>query len=190
MSTPTATDPYRTPEEQAEQRETPDDVFQRQQRVFDEQHEAAVDWLRAHLADGAQPEKDVLRDFYAAGFDYCVWWHAKGELGVIQIWGFRLRLGAAVWLRDFMPREGHVPVDTVRTAAAAAGYPWRCVQRAAHRLGIASKRTGFGRGAGFTWSMHAAVPAPGRRRACTEPTMREDDTKAPHADHHRNDTGD
>lgn len=59
--------------------------------------------------------------------------------------------GCADWLRAHLADGARSAAD-VRAAAAAAGYTWRTVQRAALALGVQSQRSGFGPGAGYVWT--------------------------------------
>ncbi|HUE72669.1 MAG TPA: AAA family ATPase [Pirellulaceae bacterium] len=68
---------------------------------------------------------------------------------------------AAAWLTDLLA-DGPLPQKDVQAAAKDNGYSWATVRRAKERLGVASRREGFGKGSKVLWELpaHTCSTAP------------------------------
>jgi hypothetical protein len=56
------------------------------------------------------------------------------------------------WLRDVLA-DGEVAVSVVRSQAKDAGVPWRTVERSKAKLGVESKRVGYGEAGYWAWHL-------------------------------------
>ncbi|MHC4696647.1 MAG: AAA family ATPase [Planctomycetota bacterium] len=66
------------------------------------------------------------------------------------------RTEAEDWLTRLLA-VGPMPVNEIRKAAEADSHAWRTVERAKNRLGVVSRREGFGENGRFTWELRTAV---------------------------------
>ena len=66
---------------------------------------------------------------------------------------------AEAWLEEFLA-GGPMAAMEVKAAAQKAGYAWRTVQRVRERVGIETKRDGFGPGAKWSWYLHRRQTPP------------------------------
>lgn len=66
---------------------------------------------------------------------------------------------AAAWLEDLLS-AGPMAAADVKATAQKAGHAWRTVQRIREKVGVETKRDGFGPGSRCVWSLHRRQTPP------------------------------